>query len=73
MVVPVSLRYKISDGSVFHEQLLLEGASTRVNLKGKARLGAVNEVLGVLPRPLQRRAAARACSAHWPVGRQESA
>ncbi len=42
-VVPVSLRYPTSDGSVVHEQLLLEGASTTVSLKEKPAWVLVNE------------------------------
>lgn len=42
-VVPVSLRYQTSDGSVFHEQLLLQDASTIVNLKEKPAWVLVNE------------------------------
>lgn len=42
-VVPVSLRYQTSDGSIFHQQLLLEGASTTVNLKEKPVWVLVNE------------------------------
>jgi puromycin-sensitive aminopeptidase len=42
-VVPVSLRYQTSDGSLIHEQLLLEGASTTVNLKEKPVWVLVNE------------------------------
>ena len=42
-VVPVSLRYQTADGSVIHQQLLLEGASTTVNLKETPVWVLVNE------------------------------
>jgi puromycin-sensitive aminopeptidase len=42
-VVPVSVRYATKDGSTEHEQLLLEDASTTIELKGEPAWALVNE------------------------------
>ena len=42
-VVPVSVRYATKDGSTEHEQLLLEDASTTIELKGEPPWALVNE------------------------------
>ncbi len=42
-MVPVSVRYATKDGSTEHEQLLLEDASTTIELKGEPAWALVNE------------------------------
>ena len=62
----MSLRYQTSDGSVFHEQLLLEGASTTVNLKEKPVWVLVNEgAWGVYRVRYSDELRKRACSERW--------
>ena len=69
----MSLRYQTSDGSVFHQQLLLEDASTTVNLKEEPVWALVNEgAWGVLPCRVQRRAAQEPARSVGPAGRQRT-